>query len=228
MILGYRQGRLPTYLHRKLLLKLFHFLFDSWWLPMIPSLKHVFPPATFAAELRRFRHRSQGKQPLFKHLHFLGLFAMLFHRLPSHREIELTEYKCQSVCVCLCVCVCPPLDKGLLSTDSTTTRFTTDPQAGGPGLSHPTWPNEAGCDRGSTKGRFGVYLPRLVQKLSNPLCLIHGGCMFTPINLFHAAELVTASPVQIDFATTWKQFSTIQLRRLFHLAVLRLSSHRGN
>ena len=25
MILGYRQGRLPTYLHRKLLLKLFHF-----------------------------------------------------------------------------------------------------------------------------------------------------------------------------------------------------------
>ena len=45
-----------------------------------------FPTATFAAELRRFRHRSQGKQPLFKHLHFLGHFTLLFHRLPSQRD----------------------------------------------------------------------------------------------------------------------------------------------
>ena len=31
-------------------------------------------------------------------------------------------------------------------------------EAGGPGLSQPTWPNEAGMDRGSNQGRLGVYL----------------------------------------------------------------------
>ena len=38
-----------------------------------------------ALQLEPLRHRSQEKQLLFKHLQFLGLFAMLFHRHPSHR-----------------------------------------------------------------------------------------------------------------------------------------------
>ena len=116
----------------------------------------------------------------------------------------------------VCVCVCQPLGQGFPTATSTQACHIQ------PG------PTKLGCDRGRTRGRFGVYLPQLLKKLSNPPCLIHGGCMFPPINLFPAAELVTASPVQIDFATTWKQCSTIHLRRLFHLAVLRLSSHRGN
>ena len=51
---------------------------------------HATTPKQFSQPLSaaaRFTacHRSQGKQPLFKHLQFLGLFAMLFHRHPSHR-----------------------------------------------------------------------------------------------------------------------------------------------
>ena len=49
MILGYRQGRLLTYLHLKLLFTLFHFRFDSWWLRTIPSPQTGFPPQLSAA-----------------------------------------------------------------------------------------------------------------------------------------------------------------------------------
>ena len=48
-----------------------------------------------------------------------------------------------------------------------------------------------------------------LHKLSNPLGLIHGGYMFPPTNPFPAAELVTASIVQIDFEATCEQCSTI-------------------
>ena len=128
----------------------------------------------------------------------------------------------------LCVCVCQPLGQGFPTATSTPTFYPQFHRQGGKASGDKPCPTKLSRWRGSTQGRFGVYLPQLLQKLSNPPCLIHGGCMFPPINLFPAAELVTASPVQIDFATTWKQCSTIHLRRLFHLAVLRLSSHRGN
>ena len=51
----------------------------------------MIPPTNlgFAAELSRSFTTaevcSQGKQFLFKHLQFLGLFAILFHRHPSYR-----------------------------------------------------------------------------------------------------------------------------------------------
>ena len=48
-----------------------------------------------------------------------------------------------------------------------------------------------------------------LHKLSNPLGLIHGDYMFPPTNPFPAAELVTASIVQIDFEATCEQCSTI-------------------
>ena len=122
-----------------------------------------------------------------------------------------------------CVCVCPTLDKG-----SSTTTLSTLHGQGGQACHIQPGPTKLGCGRGSTKGRFGVYLQQLLKKLSNPPCLIHGGYMFPPINLFPAAELVVASPVQIVFETTCKQCSTIHLRRLFHIAVLRHPSHRRN
>ena len=59
-----------------------------------------------------------------------------------------------------------------------------------PGLSHPTWPNEAGMWQGKPKGRFGVYLQQLLQKLSTQKALVkrlqssaqekeHQGALFT-------------------------------------------------
>ena len=52
----------------------------------------MFPPPNlgFAAESRRSFttadvQLSQVKQSMFKHLQVIGLFAMLFHRLPSQR-----------------------------------------------------------------------------------------------------------------------------------------------
>ena len=59
-------------------------LFDSW--------SFMFPPPnlSFAADLsRQFttadRQPSQAKQSMFKHFQVVGLFAMLFYRLPSQR-----------------------------------------------------------------------------------------------------------------------------------------------
>ena len=59
-----------------------------WSFFTIPSHKQVFPPhfsADRELQLEPLRHRSQGKQPMFKHLQFVGLFTMLFHRHLSHR-----------------------------------------------------------------------------------------------------------------------------------------------
>ena len=59
--------------------------------PRFDSCFFMFPPPNlgFAAELRRSfttaEFCSQGKQPLLKHLQFLGPFTVLFHRHPSHR-----------------------------------------------------------------------------------------------------------------------------------------------
>ena len=134
-----------------------------------------------------------------------------------------TEGACKKRMHVITVCVCPTLDKG-----SSTTTLSTLHGQGGQACHIQPGPTKLGCGRGSTKGRFGVYLQQLLKKLSNPPCLIHGGYMFPPINLFPAAELVVASPVQIVFETTCKQCSTIHLRRLFHIAVLRHPSHRRN
>ena len=49
-------------------------------------------------------------------------------------------------------CVCPPLDKGFPST--------TPIRQGGQACHIQPGPTKLGCDRGSTRGRFGVYLPR--------------------------------------------------------------------
>ena len=144
------------------------------------------------------------------------------------RSVSRSVRQSVRACVRVCVCVCQPLGQGFPTATSTPTFYPQFHRQGGKASGDKPCPTKLSRWRGSTKGRFGVYLPQLLQKLSNPPCLIHGGCMFPPINLFPAAELVTASPVQIDFATTWKQCSTIHLRRLFHLAVLRLSSHHGN
>ena len=56
----------------------------------------------------------------------------------------------------VCVCIQPSYTGivfGVICTNHRWLRF-----AGGPGLSHPTWPTKLGCDRGSIKGRFDVYL----------------------------------------------------------------------
>ena len=52
----------------------------------------------------------------------------------------------------VCMYVCPPLDKGFPST--------TPIRQGGQACHIQPGPTKLGCDRGSTKGRFGVYLPR--------------------------------------------------------------------
>ena len=64
---------------------------SSCYHPQNRSLSHFQQPRSFAA-----CRRSQGKQPLFKHLQFRGLFARLFHRLP----IVVTESLNTSVRVC--------------------------------------------------------------------------------------------------------------------------------
>ena len=41
-------------------------------------------------------------------------------------------------------------------------------------------PTKLGCGRGSTKGRFGVYLQQLLHKLSNLFCCFHGSSCYHP------------------------------------------------
>ena len=56
----------------------------------------------------------------------------------------------------VCVCIHPSYTGivfGVICTNHRWLRF-----AGGPGLSHPTWPTKLGCDRGGMKGSFDVYL----------------------------------------------------------------------
>ena len=69
-------------------------LFDSWWFRMIPSRKPFFFPSSCAAILI-------VSQPFWvnnvQQYFSADSFALPFHHLPSHRELALTEYKCQSV-----------------------------------------------------------------------------------------------------------------------------------
>ena len=82
------------------------------------------------------------------------------------------------VCVCVCVCVSTPGQ-----------RVINQLRQGGQACHIQPGPTKLGCDRGSTKGRFGVYLPQLLHKLSNPIGLIHGGCMSPPTNRFSTTLL---------------------------------------
>ena len=70
---------------------LFHFLFHGS--SRFPPHKHSSPAAEQPGSLfRRLRVPT-----LFNNTVSADLSTLLFHHLPSHREIELTEYKCQSV-----------------------------------------------------------------------------------------------------------------------------------
>ena len=98
---GRECGRTFLYLQRELLIKLSNSTGLFPWSFMV-----FFPPnlAEFLCSLALQPTRSAPlvsadlrKIILLKHLQVLGLFAILFHRHPSHRRNRLTEYKCQSV-----------------------------------------------------------------------------------------------------------------------------------
>ena len=71
-----------------------------------------------------------------------------------------------------CVCVCPPLDKG----------FSTFHRQGGKASGDEPCPMKLSRWRGSTKGRFGVYLPHNFCTS----CLPHSSaCCFMVLHVFH-------------------------------------------
>ena len=79
--------------------------------------------------------------------------------------------------VSVCVCVCPTLDKGF----STTTLFILHEQGGKASGDEPC-PTKLSRWRGSTKGRFGVYLPLNLCTSCSTLGLFHGGFTILPPN----------------------------------------------
>ena len=92
------------------------------------------------------------------------------------REVSKDETTAQqpTSSECVCVCVCPPLDKGF----STTTFH----RQGGQACHIQPGPTKLGCDRGSTKGRFGVYLPHNFCTSCSPHS---SACCFMVLHVFH-------------------------------------------
>ena len=124
-------------------LRLFRWFLRLVYLPGLSS--HSFLPLSFSPALLAL---------LF--LFFLLSFRRLFRRL--FRFLREGAAKRPSVCVC------HPLYQRVQCHCFHCHRST---RQGDQACHIQPGPTKLGCDRGSTRGRFGVYLPQLLHKLSN-------------------------------------------------------------
>ena len=98
--MGRDQGRLILYLQINTLTPMVHPAAVCWFHGF--SCHHPQTHRSLTADLQprcadRVTDRLCRLEQHLKHLQVFGPFTMRFCHLPSHREIELTEYNCQSV-----------------------------------------------------------------------------------------------------------------------------------